>query len=153
MNLNTLRPMREEDRASCLSMMKEFYTGPAVLHPIPEQNFETTFDLLMQGSPYADGFLVLQNGKTAGYFLTAITYSNEVGGQVVLFEEIYIKEEMRGLGLGAKAIQEAFAYYPDAKRFRLEATKGNKAVHLYERLGFSLFDYLQMVAERGDAPL
>ena len=85
-----------------------------------------------------------------GYFNMSLTWSNEAGGQTVLLEELFFKPEARGKGLWNKRY---FAWveeeYPDAKRYRLEATPCNeKAIALYKRLGYEGLDYYQMIKER-----
>lgn len=42
-----------------------FYDSDAVLNPVPDAYFQRTFDVLMAGSPYAEGYIIEQDGKTA----------------------------------------------------------------------------------------
>ena len=53
-----IRPFEPGDRAVFFTMAREFYRSPAVLHPSPDDCFARTFDALMAGTPYADGFLI-----------------------------------------------------------------------------------------------
>ena len=62
--------------------------------------FQRTFDVLMAGSPYAEGYIIEQDGKTAGYALLAKSFSQEAGGIVIWIEEIYILPEFQSRGLG-----------------------------------------------------
>ena len=66
----------------------------------------------------------------------------------VTIEEIYIDEPHRGKGLAT----EFFNYLkslPDIARLRIEVEDDNEgAKRLYERMGFSLLPYLQMVIDR-----
>lgn len=143
-----LRDFRLSDKTEYIEMMKEFYTSPAVLHSIPQEYMETTFDNIINETPYAKGYIIEDNGNTAGYLLLSITYSNEVAGLVVLVEELFIKEEFRGKGIGGKVLMQIREMYKDAKRFRLEVTKENAgAIKLYKNLGYESLDYLQMVIE------
>ena len=110
---------------------------------------ERSFDTVIGGSPYADGVLIEKDGEPAGYGLISLTYSGEVGGLCVLLEEIYIREEFRGGGLGKEFFAWAEGEYPQARRFRLEATPSNqRAMDLYRRLGFEPLHYVQMVRDR-----
>ena len=71
-----------------------------------------------------------------------------MGGRVVLLEEIYIKDEFRGKGIGSRFIQFVINQHP-AERYRLEVSEENRrAEQLYERLGFQCLPYLQMVLEK-----
>ena len=140
-----IRPLEEKDRAVYLSMSRAFYESDAVLSPVPEENREKTFDLLMQGTPFAEGFLFEKNGAVAGYALLARTWSQEAGGEVIWLEEIYLLPQMRSLGIGSKFYAFLRSRYPKAKRFRLEVEDENEgAVRLYKKWGFSFFPYKQM---------
>lgn len=143
-----LRSVNINDKKEYIEMTKEFYTSEAVLHSIPQEYIETTFDNLVNNTPYAKGYMIEYNGEIAGYVLLAITYSNEVGGKVVWIEEIFIKEEFRGKGIGKNVFGQIKELNKDAKRFRLEVTKENLgAIRLYENLGYENLDYLQMTID------
>ncbi len=49
-----IRSIRADDRNFFCSSIHAFYHSPAVCHEIPAQNAVRTFELLLQGSPYAD---------------------------------------------------------------------------------------------------
>ena len=141
-----IRPIRQNDREHYLSMARAFYESDAVLAPVPLSHMEKTFDLLMEGSPYAEAFILEKEGKTAGYALLARTWSQEAGGEVIWIEEIYLEPSARGKGYGSaffRFLEEEFA--PEAKRFRLEVEEENEgAVSLYRKIGFEFFPYDQM---------
>ncbi|NLV86039.1 MAG: GNAT family N-acetyltransferase [Clostridiales bacterium] len=140
------RDLQERDKDVFLSMVKSFYSSEAVSSPVEPENFEATFKAAMDKSPFMRALMIEHEGKPVGYGLLSFTYSNEVGGMVVLAEELYITEAYRGKGYG----REFFAFiereYPKARRFRLEVMQGNtKAIRLYEKLGYKPLEYRQMV--------
>ncbi len=143
-----IRKYNAEDRNEVLAMMKEFYSSPAVEHPIPQKNMENTLDEAQAGSPYLDLFILVCDGKTAGYGLTAYTYSNEAGGRVVWIEEVFIKGEFRGKGLGGEFIRFVKEKLGAFARIRLEVEDSNEgAIRLYKREGFSPLGYSQYMIE------
>ncbi len=144
-----LRFMTAEDREPLLQMMDEFYHTPGVLHQIPTNHFEKTFQQIIDGDPFINAYIIQFERKTAGYCLLSHTYSNEAGGFTVWIEEIYISPDFRGHKLADKALREIFALYGDtAERYRLEVTADNKtAKKIYHRLGFKSLDYQQMIKE------
>lgn len=144
-----IRKIEAKDKADFLRMNYTFYHSEAVLHPIPEQHAENTFSALLNGSPYADGYILEEDGAPCGYILLARTYSNEAGGLVIWIDEIYIDAAFRGRGLGGQCIEFIKEQYPQAVRFRLEVSDANTAVkRLYTRCGFSDLDYRQMIFDR-----
>jgi ribosomal protein S18 acetylase RimI-like enzyme len=144
-----VRFITEKDRNDFIAMAQEFYQMPAVLHSVPTENFEHTFDLMMEHSPFVSGMIAEYNGQTAGYALLAHTYSNEVGEMVVWIEEMFVKPQFRSCGIGKELFSFIYQQYDQqVKRYRLEVTKDNtRAVKLYEALGYEPLEYLQMVKD------
>ena len=144
-----IRPIAPEDRETYLELCREFYHSPAVLHPVPEEHFARTFDRMLAGSPFVKGYLLEQDGAAAGYALLAVTFSQEAGGEVWWIEELYLRPEFQGKGLGTELFRYLETHRPKTvTRFRLELEPDNRdARRLYERLGFSALGYGQMVRD------
>lgn len=144
-----IRKMTENDKELYITMAEEFYNSDAVLHPIPRDYFEKTANEALRSDEYAEIYLLEYEGETAGYGLTARTFSQEAGGQVLWIEELYIRKEFRSKGLG----REFFSSLEDKNRgeivrLRLEVEADNtRAISLYERLGYEVLDYVQMVKD------
>ena len=137
-----IRKLNQNDKAAYLEMAMDFYNSPAVLSPVPESHFEITFDELMNGSAFTEGFIFECDEKIAGYGLIAKTFSQEAGGVVVWIEEIYVKAEFRNQGLGSEFIEYVKTNIP-ARRYRLETEPENfKAQALYKRHGFEHLEYI-----------
>lgn len=142
-----IRRIEQRDRADFLRLSEMFYASPAVLHTIPPERHEKTFDELMRSREYADGYILETEGKTVGFGLVAKTWSREAGGMVLWLEELFILPEFRCRGLGKEFFAECerFAAENGYKRFRLEVEEKNvRARSLYERLGYNYLAYLQM---------
>ena len=144
-----IRKMTENDKELYITMAEEFYNSDAVLPPIPRDHFEKTANEALRSDEYAEIYLLEYEGETAGYGLTARTFSQEAGGQVLWIEELYIRKEFRSKGLG----REFFSSLEDKNRGeivrpRLEVEADNtRAISLYERLGYEVLDYVQMVKD------
>jgi len=136
-----IRPLERRDRESYLAMAREFYDSPAVDHSVPDVHLERTFDALMNGTPYADCYLFEEEDRIVGYALLARTWSQEAGGETLWIEELYLRPESRGKGLG----QQFFAWLKEREhpaRFRLETEPENeRAKALYRRQGFRFLNY------------
>lgn len=143
-----IRKITAADEAAFLELTRQFYASDAVLHDIPAANRQATFRELMRSDIYAEGYLLEQEGETAGYGLLSRTFSQEAGGIVVWIEELYILPEHRGRGLGQQFI--AFVEsLPGVARIRFEVEPDNtRALALYRCLGYRQLPYLQMVKEK-----
>lgn len=144
-----IRKIRKEDKLLYLGMAGSFYSSDAVHHNVPPEHMTRTFDELMRSDDYAAGYIMEQEGKTAGYALLARTFSQEAGGMVLWIDELYVMPEYRCCGLG----HEFFLYLKNnlcdhVKRIRLEVEDGNeKAISLYKSLGFRDLPYSQMIKD------
>lgn len=144
-----IRKIKAEDRADYFAMAKAFYSSEAVCHNVPEEHFAATFAEIMRSDLYADGYIMEHDHLVAGYALLARTFSQEAGGIVLWIEELYVKPEYRGCGLG----HAFFAYLEtnlceNVKRIRLEVEDDNtKAIALYQRMGFTDLPYSQMMKD------
>jgi len=143
-----IRDVTQEDRAKFLEMAEKFYSSKAVAHNIDRHLLETTFDTAVNKSSFLHALIIEDNDIPVGFALLSFSYATEVGGLVVLLEDLYISEACRGKGLGSKFMQFMEKEYPAAKRFRLEVTKENRgAIDLYCRFGYKQLDYVQMVKD------
>ena len=143
------RDFEPRDRGAFLKMAGALYASGATAHAVSGRNFERTFDEILGGGPYARGIMIEWDGRAEGYALLARTWSNEAGGMAVWVEEIYISEALRGRGIAGRFFHFLEEEYPDAARFRLEVHESNnRAMALYERLGYERLDYVQMIRDR-----
>lgn len=144
-----VRDFAPEDRETFIRMATAFYHSEAVDHPVPPENFDRTFQVLMEKSPFARGLILTGADAPAGYALLALTHSNEAGGLCVWIEELYVEPFCRGQGIGQHFFDWLKAAYPQAARFRLELSPTNtRAAALYRKMGFVPLDYRQMVLDR-----
>ena len=141
-----IREVTTAEREVFLQLLDEFYHSPAVLHPVPRTYFERTFQEVTSGSPYARAYLLECGGAPAGYAQLSFTYSTEAGGRVIWVEELYVRPQYQGRGLGGaffRVLEETYA--GQAARIRLEVEPDNDgARRLYGRVGFEELPYMQM---------
>ena len=142
------RKITESDRELYYHYADVFYHTDAVNAPVPFENYVATFDEMMRCDAYVWGYLFEDEGEVCGFALLSRTFSQEAGGFSVTIEEIYIEPAHRGKGLAT----EFFCYLKEhsgAMRLRLEVEDDNEgAKRLYERMGFELLPYLQMVIDK-----
>lgn len=141
---STIRAMTRQDKDSVMEMMRVFYRSPAVLSNGSDEIFARDIEACVSENPYLEGYIFEENGTVQGYGMAAKSFSTEYGRQCIWLEDIYIKSEYRGLGIGSRFIDYMTQKYPDAL-LRLEVEEENeRAVQVYRKNGFEFFPYAEM---------
>ena len=139
-----IRLISKEDKQEIFRMMEEFYSSDAVFTNGSARIFENDIDTCTGGSPYLEGFVIEKDGDILGYSMIAKSFSTEFGKSCIWIEDLYIKAEFRGLGLGGAMLEFITNRYTDCI-FRLEVEPENEnAIKLYKKLGFSALPYMEM---------
>ena len=140
-----IRPMTVEDKESVIEMMRTFYASEAVLTNGSEEIFRNDVEACVSDNPYLEGFILEEQGVIAGYAMLAKSFSTEFGKPCIWIEDLYLKEPYRGRGLGGQLLRFIQEKYPHCLH-RLEVEEENtRAVRAYEKCGFSVLPYVEMV--------
>ena len=140
----SIRIMTREDKAYVIEMMRVFYTSPAVLSNGSEEIFESDVENCVNENPYLEGYVFENSGEIQGYAMVAKSFSTEFGKPCIWIEDLYIKDEYRGLGLGSKFLDYIEKKY-QGSILRLEAEEENEwAVKVYKKCGFEVLPYMEM---------
>ena len=129
----------DEIAAMCLALYTE---DPSPL-PISEQNIHQTLSTL-RNEPTRGRAVVLElNGAIGGFAFLISFWSNEVGGEVIVIDELYVKPAFRNQG-HARELFRTLTNHPNhlwpgkAVALELEVTPQNqRAAAFYENVGFS----------------
>lgn len=144
MNCFHIRKMQKEDKDSIISMMQTFYSSDAVSTNGSIEIFENDFENCVNNSPYLEGYVFYNEKEIQGYAMIAKSFSTEFGKACYWIEDLYIKPAYRGFGIGTEFFSYIEKLYPDVI-FRLEVEKENeRAVHVYEKCGFTTLPYTEM---------
>lgn len=95
-----IRAMQLKDMEEVVGMMRVFYDSPAVIHAAPDEILRQDVKDCVGDCPYIEGYIFEENDRILGYSMVAKSYSTEYGGICVWVEDLYMKEEARGLGIG-----------------------------------------------------
>ena len=140
----TIRLMTREDAQQVIDMMRVFYASPAVLSNGSEEIFISDVENCVNDSPYLEGYIIEDGQKILGYGMIAKSFSTEFGKPCMWIEDLYLKEEARGLGLGSKFLHFVAEKYPEAI-LRLEVEEENeRAIKTYRKCGFEVLPYMEM---------
>ena len=140
-----IRQMEEKDRDAVMEMMREFYASPAVFSDGSDEIFRADIDNCIGDSPFLDGYVFHDGDRILGYGMIANSFSTEFGCPCAWIEDLYIRDECRGMGIGSTFLAFLRSRYPGAlKRLEVEA-ENTQAIDLYRRNGFGELPYQEMV--------
>lgn len=144
-----IRPMMKKDKDKVVEMMRGFYDSPAVIHKVPDEVLSKDVDDCIGECPFIEGVVFEEEEVVAGYAMMAKSYSTEFGGICIWIEDIFIRPEFQGKGIGStffRYLEES--YKGIAVRYRLEVAKDNlNAIKVYEKNGYEVLDYMEMTKE------
>ena len=133
-----IRPFEPRDVDDVLRMVRELYVDDPSPHAPGDDNVRRTLDVITDVRRGAV-WLADDGEGTAPFaylFLTKV-WSNELGGDLVFIDELWVARERRSRGVGTALVEHGIATTKGAVAFELEVTPGNtRARALYERLGF-----------------
>jgi GNAT superfamily N-acetyltransferase len=132
------RSFTQSDESQFIEMNTELFSGDtATLGVLPESHLKSTIDSFFSKDNMVEIYIFDIGGETVGYAVVTWFWSNEFGGKAILLDEILVKHDWRGKGVGSQFIRFAIDRYKDAAVFMLEVSPGNpKARKLYEIRGF-----------------
>lgn len=141
---STIRAMAIKDKTSVIEMMKVFYSSQAVLSNGSEEIFSDDIDNCVNDNPYLEGYIFEDSNEIQGYAMIAKSFSTEFGKSCIWIEDLYIKDEYQGFGIGSLFMDFIVEKYVGSI-FCLEVEEENeRAVKLYKKCGFTVLPYMKM---------
>jgi GNAT superfamily N-acetyltransferase len=144
---SAIRPARPDDVPGILAMIYELAEFEALSHQVVAT--EADYHASLFGENPAAGALVavVENGLV-GYAIFFSTFSTFIGRAGIWLEDLYVKPDFRGLGLGKgllKAVGE-IAAARNSGRYEWSVLDWNKnAIDLYERVGGEILQEWRIV--------
>jgi GNAT superfamily N-acetyltransferase len=132
-----IRFARREDAG----LLREFICGLADYEKLSDECFVTEEKLtktLFGEKPGAEAILGFLDGHPAGFALFFHSYSTFLAQPGLYLEDLFVKPELRGKGVGAALFRKlaAIAVERDCGRFEWSALDWNQlAIDFYERMG------------------
>ena len=134
-------PARPAEADTLLALMQAFYAEEGLSYDA--ERAEASLGELLARPALGRAWLVRDHGEVVGYLAVTFGFSLEFGGRFGLLDEIYLRPDARGRGLGAAILDHvaAFALAQDLSAVRLEAERHNtRALGLYDRAGYFLHE-------------
>jgi ribosomal protein S18 acetylase RimI-like enzyme len=129
----------DDDIVSMCMALNAEDPGPA---PVSPQQVRCTLTKLREESHRGRALVCEVDNRAAGYALLISFWSNELGGEVCIIDELFVAPAYRGRGLATELLMilaenEQSLWPAQLAALALEVSPGNeRARALYERLGF-----------------
>lgn len=127
-----------DDAESILGMMEKFYSSEHI--EFDRSIAEKALLQLLWNESLGQVYLISSDNVTAGYMVITYGFSLEFRGKFALLDELYIKTEFRGKGLGSSALRfaEESCIKNGISAIRLEAARVNvRAQKLYRSMDYT----------------
>lgn len=149
----SLRPADPGDRDLLLALMREYYAHDRL--PLDEPRARTAVERLLADPACGRAWVIEAVGAPVGYVVLAFGFSLEYLGRDAFVDEIYLRPEARGRGVGRQALErvEAEARALGVQALHLEVERRNAdAAAVYRRAGFEDHDRSLMTKWLADRP-
>ena len=137
----TLNLATPADAERVLGMVAAYHTFEGIKTDAADR--EAAVAPLLDGSPHGAIWLIGPKMSPVGYICISFGWSIELGGMDGFIDEFYIREAVRGRGMGTEVLAALLPTLRDAdvKAVHLEVEPTNRRAHdLYFRSGFRLRD-------------
>lgn len=127
----------ESDTDILLELMKEFYVIEHLNYD--EKVIRTGLLQIFNNKNNGYAHLIKVDSNPAGYFILTFGFSLEFHGRDALVDELYVREEYRGKGIGSACLKkiEDLCRRNDIHAVHLEVDRTNiRAKELYLRTGY-----------------
>lgn len=137
----SFRQAHEGDVETLLAFMEQLYRHDRI--PWNEPQARAALANLLTHPDLGQVWLIEHEGETAGYLVLTLGYSLEYHGRDAFIDEIFIREEYRGQGIGKAALEfaEEACRALGVKALHLEVERTNlSAQAFYRSAGFEDHD-------------
>jgi ribosomal protein S18 acetylase RimI-like enzyme len=151
MNTVTFSVVRDlQSQEEVTAMMRMLYEEDAAPSSVDSFRFPVTVAHLL-AHPAAGQIVVFEENGIVGYAILIPYWSNEFGGTILFVDELYVKPEARGRGIGHRFFEYLETAIPyEAVVLALEVSPANvRARRLYESLGFVARKHAVLIRKTG----
>jgi Sortase and related acyltransferases len=124
-----------------LEFMREFYELDHLA--LDEQAVRPALQQILRNEAFGKVWLIQADGNPIGYIVLTLGFSLEFHGRDAFIDEIYIRAQHRGRGIGRRAIEfvEGACLSLGVRALHLEVERENtNAQGMYRKVGFEVQD-------------
>ncbi|WP_445712791.1 GNAT family N-acetyltransferase [Flavobacterium sp.] len=101
--MTTFKPLEIANIEIITQMMQDFYAIDN--YPINVEKSKKLFQEFITNENLGKSWLIFSENEIVGYIILTFIFSFEYGGKIAFIDELFIKENARGKGIGKEAIQ------------------------------------------------
>lgn len=125
----TYRQFKTSDKKAVVELIKSLYREDPEGKLIFDEKINRTFNELTKHPDNGTIMIIEADSKIIGYSILRNFWSNECGGNILDIDELYIKSNYRGKGIGSKFIQYLIDNkFNNSVAVRLETMPSNNKV-------------------------
>ncbi|WP_088656340.1 GNAT family N-acetyltransferase [Geofilum rhodophaeum] len=132
----TIREIKADDFTGLISLFTEFATFEKTL-----EKMTNTVDRMTVEQEFFNGFVALNDSEEiVGYVTHFFAYYTWIGKSLYM-DDLYVKEEFRGHGIGTELINKVIEYAKttNCQKVKWQVSEWNKpAIEFYKSLGASI---------------
>ncbi len=132
------RPAAHSDHATIVQLSLALYAQDPGDAPVPQHHTQRTLIAFVERPERGRAVVLEVDRVVCGYALLVAFWSNELGGEACVIDELYVDHAQRGRGYATQLIAQLAAHDARHVALMLEVTPSNVGAHaLYARLGFA----------------
>lgn len=139
--MSSLRLATTDDLDRLMTLVAGFHTQSGI--ELDEDRRRGALAPLLEGSPHGAIWMIGPRVAPVGYIAVSFGWSIEFGGLDAFLDEIYVREKVRGRGMGSEALAALLRALSEQgiAAMHLEVDTANDAAQrLYRRVGFASHD-------------
>lgn len=140
-----IRRYEDHDYMELVGMVNSLYSEDPEGQPMNISKVAATINEYKKNPEKIRIIILEKNNAIIGYSIIVYFWSNEYGGNILIVDELYIKEKFRNEGIGSYFIKW-LGDNDEVVAIQLETTPSNKRVfNYYIRLGFEVVGNVRLI--------
>jgi ribosomal protein S18 acetylase RimI-like enzyme len=133
-----------EDLDRLLPMVRAYHQHEGIA--VDDDHRSAALLPLLEGSPHGAVWFIGPKMSPVGYVAVCFGWSIELGGMDGFVDEFWVRDKVRGRGMGTEALNALLSALKAAgiRALHLEIAEGNPAERIYRRAGFRRREFALM---------